>query len=61
MTLTIEQQKINTKKREAARIRKQAQRSRYKEAGLAEVLCRVPANPTAIAKLRACEKRLNNS
>ena len=47
--------------RDAARDRKRLERSRYKDAGLAEVLCRVPANPTAIAKLRACEKRLNNT
>jgi len=47
--------------RDAARDRKRNQRNRYKEAGLAEVLCRVPNNPDSIAKLRAFEKKLNNS
>ncbi len=46
--------------RDAARDRKRQERSRYKDAGLAEVLCRIPNTPEAIAKLRNLEVKLRN-
>jgi len=47
-----------SQRREYDRDMKRAERSRYKEASLAEITCRVPNNPEAIIKLRAFAKKL---
>ena len=53
--------KSTAAQRAAATARKRAERSRYKDAGLKEVIVRIPNNPGSLVKLRGFEKKLQKN